>query len=78
MIDVRGEKKTEQEVRQILYENIIDEAMFVARASEGAVSLEWIMNQPIFIRKKYMDEFQKELKERKNKMEQKKSSRGRH
>ena len=61
-----------------MYENIIDEAMFVARASEGAVSLEWIMDQPIFIRRKYMDEFQKELKERKEKLEHKKSSRGQH
>lgn len=64
MIDVRGEKKTEQEVRQILYENIIDEALFISRASEGAVSAEWIMEQPIFIRKKYVQTFDKELKER--------------
>ena len=49
--------------------------MFVARASEGSVSLEWIMSQPIFIRKKYMDEFQKELKERKENMEKRKNSR---
>jgi len=65
-------------VRQQLYENIVDEAMFVARASEGAVSLEWIMNQPIFIRKKYVEDFQQEMKERKQRMETKKSSRGRH
>ena len=58
-----------------MYENIVDEAMFVARASEGSVSLEWIMSQPIFIRKKYMDEFQKELKERKENMEKRKNSR---
>ena len=48
--------------------------MFVARASEGAVSLEWIMSQPIFIRKKYAEEFQEELKERKKKFEQKQRS----
>lgn len=68
MIDVQGSKKSPQEVRQQLYENIIDEAMFVARASEGAVSLEWIMNQPIFIRKKYLETFTKELKEREQKL----------
>ena len=68
MIDVQGSKKSPQEVRQQLYENIIDEAMFVARASEGAVSLEWIMNQPIFIRKRYLETFTKELKEREQKL----------
>lgn len=38
--------------------------MFISRASEGSVSLDWVMNQPIFIRKKYVESFQKELKER--------------
>ena len=57
-------------MRQQLYENIVDEAMFVARASEGSVSLEWIMEQPIFIRKKYVEEFQQELKERKARMDE--------
>ena len=47
-----------------MYENIVDETLFIARASEGAVSAEWIMNQPIFIRKKYVEAFTKELKER--------------
>lgn len=75
MIDISGQLKTYQEVRQQLYENIIDEAMFVARASEGAVSLEWIMQQPIFIRKKYVQDLKEELDERKKKMEQKKSRR---
>jgi len=56
--------KTFQEIRQQMYENIIDETLFIARASEGAVSAEWIMEQPIFIRKKYVDSFTKELKER--------------
>ncbi len=74
MIDVRGEKKTEQEVRQILYENIIDEALFISRASEGAVSAEWIMEQPIFIRKKYVQTFDKELKERAARFNQNKTS----
>ena len=53
-----------QEVRQRLYENIVDEALFISRASEGAVSAEWLMDQPIFIRKKYVDSFTTELKER--------------
>jgi hypothetical protein len=39
--------------------------MFIARASEGAVSAEWLMDQPIFIRKKYVESFTKELEERK-------------
>lgn len=47
-----------------MYENIVDETLFIARASEGAVSAEWIMQQPIFIRKKYVESFTKELKER--------------
>lgn len=60
---------TYQEVRQKLYESIIDEALFVSRASEGAVSAEWLMNQPIFIRKKYVESFTEELRERKAALE---------
>ena len=52
--------------------------MFVARASEGAVSLEWIMDQPIFIRKKYMNELQAEMKERKQRIESKQRTHSRH
>ena len=58
-----------------MYENIIDEALFVSRASEGSVSAEWIMNQPIFIRKKYVDVFEKELKRREQEMQSKKKVR---
>lgn len=47
-----------------MYENIVDESMFIARASEGSVSMEWIFSQPIFIRKKYAKIFKKELEER--------------
>ena len=61
---MQGQMKTMQEVRQRLYENIVDEALFISRASEGAVSAEWLMNQPIFIRKKYVESFTTELKER--------------
>lgn len=64
--------KTPQEIRQKVYENIIDEAMFVARASEGAVSAEWLMSQPIFIRKKYVDQFTEELKERQERLNNRK------
>lgn len=53
-------------MRKQMYENIIDEALFISRASEGSVSTEWIMQQPIFIRKKYVESFQKELKDREN------------
>lgn len=64
--------KTPQEIRQKVYENIVDEAMFVARASEGAVSAEWLMSQPIFIRKKYVDQFTEELKERQERLNNRK------
>ena len=61
---MQGQKKTYQEVRQKIYENIVDETLFIARASEGAVTAEWLMEQPIFIRKKYVKSFERELKER--------------
>ena len=64
MIEINGQKKTPQQIRQQMYENIVDETLFVSRASEGSVSAEWLMTQPIFIRKKYVSEFTKELKER--------------
>ena len=61
---MHGKTTTYAEIRQKMYETIIDETLFVSRASEGAVSAEWLMNQPIFIRKKYVESFTKELKER--------------
>ena len=75
MIDVQGEMKTPQEIRQKLYENIIDETLFISRASEGAVSAEWIMKEPIFIRKKYVEAFNKELKEREARLNRMRSNR---
>lgn len=66
---MQGELKTPQEIRQRLYENVVDEAMFIARASEGAISAEWIMEQPVFIRKKYVDQFKRELKERERRLQ---------
>lgn len=71
-IEVDGKIKTFHEVRQIVYENIVDEALFIARASEGSISVEWIMSQPIFIRKKYVEMFNNELKEREARMNSKK------
>ena len=75
-VEVQGETKTYQEVRKQLYENIIDETLFISRASEGAVSAEWLMTQPIFVRKKYVDAFTKELKEREKSLNRKPGKRG--
>ena len=61
---MHGKTTTYAELRQRLYEQIVDETLFVSRASEGAVSADWLMTQPIFIRKKYVESFTKELKER--------------
>lgn len=66
---MHGEEKTHHQMRQQLYESIIDETLFISRASEGAVSAEWVMNQPIFIRKKYVESFTKELKEREKRLQ---------
>lgn len=74
-ITVHGKEKTFQEVRKQMYENIVDETLFIARASEGSISAEWIMNQPIFIRKKYVESFTKELKEREKEAKKRQSSR---
>ena len=56
------------ELRQLRYEQIIDETLYICAASEGAVSTEWIMEQPIFIRKKYLKEYQNAMEERRTKM----------
>lgn len=53
-----------------MYENIIDETLFISRASEGAVSAEWLMDQPIFVRKKYVESFEKEIREREKRLNQ--------
>ena len=63
-MEIQGQMQTYHQVRQKLYENVIDEALFISRASEGAVSAEWVMEQPIFIRKKYVETFTEELRER--------------
>ena len=64
VVRVGSELKTFQELRQARYEKIIDETLYIARASEGAISADWVMNQPIFIRTKYVEELDKEMKER--------------
>ena len=71
-IKIGNEWKSQLEVRQKMYESIIDETLFISRASEGAVSAEWLMEQPIFIRKKYVESFTKELEQRKQTLEKSK------
>ena len=59
-------------MRQQRYERIIEETTYIARASEGAISAEWIMQQPIFVRTKYVDELDNEMKERQKDLNKKK------
>lgn len=63
--------KTFHQMRQQRYERIVEETIYVSRASEGAVSAEWVMDQPIFIRTKYVEELDKELQERQKKLNKK-------
>ncbi len=56
--------KSFHQLRQQKYERIVEETVYIARASEGAVSADWVMEQPIFIRAKYVEELDKEIKER--------------
>jgi hypothetical protein len=59
-------------MRQQKYERIIEETIFIARASEGAVSTDWLMEQPIFVRAKYVEELDKEMRERQKEINKKK------
>lgn len=70
--------RTPLEVRQQMYETIIDETLFISRASEGAVSAEWLMDQPIFIRIKYAKQFKKEIEERRAELDKQKRQRSKH
>jgi len=63
-VKIGNEFKTFHQMRQQKYERIVDETLYVARASEGAISADWLMEQPIFIRTKYVDQLDKEMKER--------------
>ena len=64
-------------MRQDKYERIIDETLFISRASEGAVSADWVMDQPIFVRAKYVKSFEKELKDRQQQIENQKIKKNR-
>ena len=55
---------TPLDLRKQACEAIIDQAVFISRVSEGSVSLDWIMSQPIWIRVKYHEFFVKQLQER--------------
>lgn len=68
MVKVGNEWKSFHQMRQQKYERIIDETLYVARASEGAISAEWVMEQPIFIRTKYVAQLDKEMQERQKQM----------
>lgn len=59
-------------MRQQRYERIIEETLYIARASEGAISADWVMEQPIFVRTKYVEELDKEMREREKQMKKKK------
>ena len=71
MVRVGDEMKTFQQMRQQKYERIIEEAVYIARASEGAISVDWIMAQPISIRTKYVSELDKEMQERQRQLNKK-------
>ena len=73
MIELPDGSKTPHEVRQKLYENILDEAMYIARGADGSVSLDWVMQQPVFIRKKYYNEMKEEVAERNKMINQRRS-----
>lgn len=55
-------------MRQDACDRIIDECAFIARASEGAISIDWIMNQTINTRDRYVKKLNQELKEREQRM----------
>ena len=62
LIKVDGVWKSQFEVRQMECQEIIDEVVYIARASEGALTPDWLMKQPIFVRKKYFKQMQEEQK----------------
>ena len=64
--------KSFYEMRQQRYERIVDETLYIARASEGAISADWVMQQPIFIRSKYVEQLDKEMQERQKQLEKNK------
>jgi len=71
---VGNEWKTFHQMRQQKYERIVDETLYVARASEGSISAEWVMEQPIFIRTKYVEQLDKEMQERQKQLDKTKKN----
>ena len=69
---VGNEWKTFHQMRQQKYERIVDETLYVARASEGSISADWVMEQPIFIRTKYVEQLDKEMQERQKQIDKNK------
>ena len=59
-------------MRQQKYERVVEETLYIARASEGSISADWVMEQPIFIRTKYVEQLDKEMKERQQQLDNKK------
>jgi len=74
MVKVGNEWKTFHQMRQQKYERIVDETLYVARASEGSISAEWVMEQPIFIRTKYVEQLDKEMQERQKQLDKTKKN----
>ena len=72
MVKVGDEYKTFHQMRQQRYERVVEETLYIARASEGSISADWVMEQPIFIRTKYVEQLDKELKERQQQLDNKK------
>ena len=58
-------------MRERKYESIIDELVFISRVSEGSISIDWLKDQPIKIRKSLLDSAKDEVKEREARMNQK-------
>lgn len=54
----------------MLCDEIIDEVMFISRATEGAIPPDFILSQPIRFRKRYSEALQKELEDRKKHLDE--------
>lgn len=61
-------------MRKLQYEKILDDIVFIARASEGSISVDWLMEQPVFVREKYVKSFQDELEKRKKELDARSNS----
>lgn len=64
MIQLEGKAVTAMELRQRAYDSITDDMLWVASASHGAISVDWLMDQPIRTRLRYYDEFKRIEEER--------------